>query len=468
MADRERRKASVNFCLLAAIGLAVAGCDPTQPYQAPGFPFAGHYGAGPRGSGQYAGAPVLLTNDSWWQRFRDPVLDGLVAQAFAGNLNLAIARERMVEAQATRRGFPGAASLTPDANSLAEGSNLNDAVQVSKAEVSLNWLLDPYGGRRAQVRAAEARLGAARAEVDAARLLVLFNLGNAYVDLRYQQRLLALRVQELAARRKTLALTQTFFDANSATRLDVVRAEARIAEVEAMLPALKAAIQAGQNQIAVLTGVAPGQLAIDLDGGAGQPRPHLSPDVGIPADLLRNRPDIRIAERLYYAAVADTGVARAGLYPRLSLGGSISLTASGGATATAYDFGPTLSFPAILSKAPRAAVDASAARARQAQDAWKSTVLTALQEVEDALASYSAASRSVAGAEKTVRLYGQVVSLTDALIAKDGATLRDRMDAEGSIADANVTLADNLHQLDRSFVALNVALGSGNAGPVAP
>ena len=449
---------------VAGLGFALAasGCSPDPAYTTPGFGFAASYRAA------RAGVPVLLSNDAWWQRFRDRTLDALVAEALAGNLSLASARDRVAEAAANLRAVPGGVGLSSQITAQTQGNGAGLVANVGSVTLSPSWLLDPYGGRRDQLRAADARLSVADAEVNAARLLVLSNLGNAYVDLRYQQRLLALRVQELAARRKTLALTQTFFDANSATRLDVVRAEARIAEVEAMLPALKAAIQAGQNQIAVLTGVAPGQLAIDLDGGAGQPWPHLSPDVGIPADLLRNRPDIRIAERLYYAAVADTGVARAGLYPRLSLGGSISLTTSGGATATAYDFGPTLSFPAILSKAPRAAVDASAARARQAQDAWKSTVLTALQEVEDALASYSAASRSVAGAEKTVRLYGQVVSLTDALIAKDGATLRDRMDAEGSIADANVTLADNLHQLDRSFVALNVALGSGNAGPVAP
>ena len=468
MADRERRKASVNFCLLAAIGLALAGCDPTQPYQAPGFPFAGHYGAGPRGSGQYAGAPVLLTNDSWWQRFRDPVLDGLVAQAFAGNLNLAIARERMVEAQATRRGFPGAASLTPDANSLAEGSNLNDAVQVSKAEVSLNWLLDPYGGRRAQVRAAEARLGAARAEVDAARLLVLFNLGNAYVDLRYEQRLLALRRQDLAMRQKTLALTQSLFDANSATKLDILKAEAHVAEIEASLPALLAAVQAGKNQIAVLVGVAPGSLAVDLDHGAAQPRPRLSPQVGIPADLVRNRPDIRIAERQYEAAVADTGAAHADLYPRLSLVGQIALTSVNGRAVTNNSyFGPSVSFPALLSPAPRAAVDIRASVARQAHEGWQATVLQALQQVEESLGSYRAASAAVAGSEKTARLYGQVVTLTDALIARDGATLRDRMDAESAITAANATLASSLHDLGRSFVALNVNLGSGSADAAA-
>ena len=186
-------------------------------------------------------------------------------------------------------------------------------------------------------------------------------------------------------------------------------------------------------------------------------------DVGIPADLLRNRPDIQIAERMYYAALQDIGAAKAQLYPSLSLGGAISLTSARGRTSTEYFFGPAVQFPDLLSKAPRAAVDARESLARQAHTSWKSTVLQGILEVESSLLTYSAASAAVNSSDRTVRLYQEAVDLTRDLIERDGATLSDLIDAESSSASAKATLAENQRQQARAFVALNIALGSGNA-----
>ena len=102
--------------------------------------------------------------------------------------------------------------------------------------MGLSWLLDPYGARRQQGKAARARIEVADAEADAAQLLVLLNLSNAYIDLRYSQQVLRIRHQEIRSRRQTLELTQTLFDKSSATRLDLVRAEARLSEAEAAVP----------------------------------------------------------------------------------------------------------------------------------------------------------------------------------------------------------------------------------------
>ncbi len=460
MHGSEWRTAPRTFCFMALV-IGVAGCAEPGRYDQPGFPFLKSYAAAPQGN------PVLLSNAAWWHRFKDPVLDALIQQALSGSLSLEAARERVTEANAALRQIPGAAALSPDASLKSVGANGNPARGVAEGNLAFTWLLDPLGGRREELNSAGARIEVAAAEVNAAQLLLLFNLANAYVDLRFQQRLLVLRYQDLASRRQTLALTQTFFDANSATRLDLVRAEAVLAEIEGQIPGLQAAIQAKKAEIAVLVGVAPGTLAINLDQGGGQPRARLSSEVGIPADLLRNRPDIFIAERLYYAAVADIGAARADLYPKLSLGGAISLRSIKGNSSTEYFFGPTLQFPSLLSKAPRAAVEAGESRARQAHTTWKATVLQAILEVESALVTYSASVSAVNSSEKTVRLYREVVDLTRDLIDKDGATLRDLVDAETSIAAANTTLAENLRQMGRNFVALNVNLGSGNAFSVA-
>ena len=455
MQGSDRRKTPRNLMVLAVVTV-LAGCETGPGYQSPAFPFGASY-AGQRGS------PVLLTNANWWTRFRDPTLDALVARALSGNLTLESARERVIQANAELRSVAGPVSDSPGASIRNTGSNGSDLQEVAEANFAFSWLLDPFGARRAQLRASGAQVEVADAELNAAQLLVLGNLANAYIDLRFNQRLLSIRSEDLASRRKTLALTESFFAADSATKLDIVRSQAVVADIEAQLPALKAGIQASKGEIAVLTGVAPGRLAVNLDKGQGQPRPKLSPDVGIPADLLRNRPDIRIAERQYYAAIANIGVARAELYPKLSLGGAITLTAIGRSTSREYYFGPSVQFPALLSKAPRAAVEARESLARQSHTAWKAAVLAAIQDVESAMVNYAAANAAVRASEKAARLYGEVVNLTRDLIDRDGATLSDLIDAETSIASANATLAENLRQQALGFVNLNISLGSGNA-----
>ena len=190
-----------------------------------------------------------------------------------------------------------------------------------------------------------------------AQLLVLFNTANAYLDLRYRERLMALRRDELRSRRETLALIRRMADGGAATRLEITRSAARVAEIEAQLPGLEAAIAAKRNEIAVLVGTAPG--GVETGRGGSIPRPTLSPEVGIPADLLRNRPDILAAERRYYAALADLGAAEAARYPRLSLSGAISITAiRAGRDLTQAHLGPLVQLPAIPGTATEAAVGA--------------------------------------------------------------------------------------------------------------
>ncbi|HEX9857168.1 MAG TPA: efflux transporter outer membrane subunit [Paracoccaceae bacterium] len=455
MAGRIGRAAAL-IGYTTAVSIALAGCARETPYTAPFFSFSRSYAT------QTSGVPVLLDNAAWWTGFREPVLDALVEQALRGNLDLAVARERIEEAQANLRTIPNAALLTPEAR-----ISRNKAVEAtpetrSEASLGLSWMLDPYGARRQQIKAARARIEAADAEADAARLLVLFNLANAYVDLRFRQRLLQIRQQEVRARQQTLDLTRRLFEQQSATRLDIVHTEARLAEAEAQIPTLRAAIQSQKYQIATLLGATPGTLGINLDGG-GQPAARLSTEVGIPADLLRNRPDIRIAERLYYATVAEIDVAQADLYPRLSLSGAITLASIGGTRGTEYFFGPSIVLPALPNGDRKAAVAVRESRARQANVAWKSTVLDAILEVETALLDYSGSSAAVRASRKTVGLYREAVDLTLDLVTRDSATIRDLLEAEESTIDAELALAENLRQQARGFISLNVGLGSGNA-----
>lgn len=450
------RKAPLFGYALASL-LGLAGCSTEVPYQNPMFPFLASYSPADRA------VPVLLDNSEWWKGFNDATLNTLVERALADNLDMELAKERVIEARANLESVPLLGSITPSASVVRRREHGGPDETRAEGALGLSWMLDPYGSRRQQVNAAGARVDVAGAEVDAARLLLIFNMSNAYVDLRYNQRILALRREQLRSRRQTVALTRRLFDRQSATRLDVVRTEALVAQTQALIPAIVAAITGRKNEIAVLAGTQPGTLDIDLDRRARQLRPGMSAEVGIPADLLRNRPDIRIAERLYYASVAEIGVAKADLFPRLSLGGSIGVVSIDGNSGGEYFFGPTIQFPSLLNSDRRATVQARHSQARQAHTSWKSTVLEAVSEVENALASYSASSASVQAAQRGARLNREAADLTRDLVERDVATIRDLVDAEEEIADADVVLADNIRLLGRNFITLNVSLGSGNS-----
>ena len=440
---------------------ALAACQPAGPYAGPRFPFAASYAA------KTGGTPVLLADTAWWTGFQDPVLDHLVTLALADNLSLAAARERVTIARADSRSLPEMASLTPTLEARARDGSAGRRDE-AEASLGLSWLLDPYGLRREQLKAAWARVEAADAEADAARLLVLFNLCNAYVDLRYYQRLLAVRQQELASRRQTEALARSLLENGRGTQFNLTRARARVADVQRQIPTLEARVRVQMNQIAVLAGRAPGNLAgslgVDLAKGShGQPQSKMPPDIGIPADLLRNRPDIRISERLYYAALADLGAARAALMPRLSLGGAITLTSvSGGASVRDAYFGPTLTLPALPNDSRRATVDSRLAAARLAHTTWKATVLEAILEVENALLQYQASRKARVAAERSLTLNRETQGMIAGLLTSGDATIDDLLDADQSVAEAAAALTDARRQQGLDYIALNIRLGSGS------
>ena len=437
------------------VGL-LSACSVVPDYTAPDFPFAARF------QKQKAGAPVLLRNDAWWRSFDDPVLVRLVDAALSDNLDLAAARERIVAARANAGTVaPGESAEVSASYTVEDGSGIppRDGAEV---EATFGWLFDPYGGRAARRAAAAARIEVADAELDAARLLLLGSLLRAYAELRFTEDALALRAQERRSRQRSLGLIRELFDAETATRLDLIRARALVAETETLLPGLEAARVARINEIALLTGRTPGSMSLPPGRSGRQLKVPGGAELGVPADLVRNRPDLRIAERLYYAATREIGTARAALYPTLRLSGTISIASFDGDAQNTFGFGPSLTLPALPTGPRKAAVEVAESRARQALITWQSTVLSAVGEVETALAAYQANHHTVAAARRSVRLYEQSVSLTRELILNEGATVQDLLDAERQLATTRVALARAERDLARSFVDLNVALGSGS------
>jgi len=443
-----------------ALCCGAAACDLSEPYSSPQFPFLNEFGS------RTAGTPVLLNNAAWWRDLNDPVLDQLITRALDDNLDLATAQERVLVARAARNSIPGSAILTPRADAQIFSSDSDGTNQPATAELGLDWMLDPYGTRRDRLRAADGRVEIAQAEEEAAQLLVMLNLANAYTQLRHDQRLVTLARREIDRQRDVLDLARREIAAEAATRLDAARAEARLAMLRSQLPNHEAAVEVGLNEIAVLAGAQPGALPETLQGELrahrDQPVPDLTPDVGIPADLLRNRPDIQISERRYYIAITELGPARAALYPQLSLSGAVSLNLlSGNSLATQYFFGPMVQFPALPTGASQAALAAAHAQARAAHADWQATVLDAILEIENALVDYEATSNAIGAATDARRLYREVRALTLNLQNSNEATQSEVIAAELDVIEAERALAGYQLRHTLSYISLNIRLGGG-------
>jgi multidrug efflux system outer membrane protein len=414
-----------------------------------------------------------VTLNPWWESFRDRRLNDLVHQGLAENLTVRQAVERIEAAEANVI-IAGAGSLpslgaTADATvSGQDGSFLGGTSSENKsitAGLGASWLLDFFGQYRRQKEAATASLDAAYNDVNVARLAYLSDLVSSYVNARYFQEALALNRKNLVSRRETLKLTNEIKEAGAASSLDVLQTEGLVNQTLADLPALETGFHQSANHIATLLGVPASTITSSLIKGSAQPMPRYATRTGVPADLIRNRPDIRAAERRLQAATAQIGVAEADLYPSIELGGSIgaarNFTNAATGNLTSWSFGPSLTLPIFNGGALKAQVKIARSEAEQQYLTWKSTVLQAVEEVENAQAALLRDGQTVAALRKVVQSYEQTLNLARESYRGGASTILDVLDAERNVADARLSLASAIRQLARDYVSLNVAIGGG-------
>lgn len=400
----------------------------------------------------YAIAPGNLGSDKGISEtgFADPVLDQLVVAALQGNPGLATARARLRAAAAEAR----AAGATVTGNGDAS-LRFNDP-GADALDLGLGVRFDP--GRAADRAAASARAEAAQFDARDVRRQLFEEVVSAYIDLRYFQQLLEFRRADVASRRRTLSELETLLNAGAATEVDVVSARALLIEGRGRLPGIEAEAIRQRNRLSALVGRPVSNLGIELAFTRTQPLPQSAVDHGVPADLLRARPDVRRAERLYAAAVAEIASARADLYPSLSLSGLIRVPLGGGTETTSLV--PGLTIPVFSRPALKAGVEAAEARATAAFEQWRSTVLAAVEEVESELAVRSAAERAAIASAEVVALQRRALNLSRRLLVAGGdITALDILDREQALSAARAALAQDRRELALAHVALLAALG---------
>lgn len=403
-------------------------------------------------------APVSAPKDEdvqWWLHFNDPILTHLVEQGLTGNLDLAEAEARLREAEALAR--RDGVLLSGDGNLSVTGVS-GDSDQ-SNAGVTAKIGL--AGERRWSAKAAGQRLESAQFNRVEAQRQILAEISIAYMDLRFFQRSRENSLKDLRSRQRTEHDLQTLLDAGEATQLDLVRARSLVVETQAAIPRLEAEIVRQRNRISTLLGVPVGTLNVDLGYRGSQPDAKLIAAPGVPADLLRARPDIRRAERLYAAAVSDVGAAEAARYPSLSLSGLITAPLSGGSNSETLVAG--LSVPLFDQPGLIASADAAKARVQLSYLQWYRAVLSAVEEVENAQAALQASIETTRRTSKLVSLNRESLDLSRDLLKNRGAiTVLDVLDRERSLSEAQNQLARTIRNQAVEYITLRVALGQGH------
>jgi outer membrane protein, multidrug efflux system len=409
---------------------------------------------------------------AWWTTLNDPELSRLVDRAVARNLDLKKASARIREARA-RRGLSKAALYpTLDASgSAARSRGSADTGPVAttdlfSAGLDASWEIDLFGGVRRSVEASDADLLAAGEELRDTLVSLLAEVGLNYVDLRTAQARLAVTETSLNSLEETHRLTQWRAQAGLGDELAVEQARYNLESARSQVPTLKSAIAEAQNRLAVLLGEAPGAVHAELS--KPEPVPSLPPEVaiGVPADLLRQRPEVRRAERQLAAQTARIGVATAELYPKLRLSGAIGLqaltfnslfnvasatsSASSGLTWRVFDAG-----------AIRQNIEIQSALQEQTLIAYESAVLTALEEAENAIMAYAQEQRrrqSLGEAARSAQAAAELAEIKYRAGLIDFTTV---LEAERALLSFRDQLAQSDGAVVTNLVRLYKALGGG-------
>ena len=349
----------------------------------------------------------------WWREFDDPVLTGLVDRAFTANLDIAAAAARLAQARATLRGTQGQLLPTVDASGSVNRSVGNQSssfidpttgqsisrggdTTIYRGSATVAWEADVFGGIRRSVEAARADAQAQAANLAFAQATVASDVGLNYVNARLAQIRLRIARDNLAAQDDTLQIVGWRRQAGLVSSLDYEQARQLRSQTAASLPGIENDYTIAVNRIAVLLGEAPGAITSLIDPPSSLP---LAPGVGapIPAEVVQRRPDIRAAERSLAAEVARIGVQTAQLYPALRLSGSFSGSATSVGNVVDDGVGALvagITAPIFQGGQIRAAIRGQRASTDAALATYRSTVLVALEEVENALKGREAAERS--------------------------------------------------------------------------
>ncbi len=418
----------------------------------------------------------LPSDDRWWRQFDDPVLTELIVKAEQNNFNLKAAYARIANARAqlaqirsawypklglnmgwTRERDSGDTSLTPDVASTDDYMSLS---------LNLNWEIDVFGRVAAQNKAGKADVAATEADYIATQIALSANVAKTYITLRQAQAQLAIAQEHLETQEKIVEMTRERMECGLGNKLEVTQAQGVLLSTKAQIPSLKANVGIAKNALAVLCGMYP--YEIDDKVGNILPLPILleRPATGVPADLLRRRPDILEAEQQLAACAARIGIAKKDFLPTLSLSAQ-AYTQSHEAkhlfrdNSMGYIIAPQLSWSIFEGFSRKAAVAEARANMEVAIDNYNQTVLTAVQEANTASVKLENAWEAIGIQLELLKVSRESLTLAVDLYKRGLTQFSNVTDAQIDVLDQENTLVTYKAETLTAAVSLYEAVGGG-------
>lgn len=450
-----------------ALALALGGCASltARPTTLPEVPVPAAW------SLHGAPAPATALAD-WWQRFDDPLLTQLVTQALQANTTVRSAQAALAQARALRDvqsaqlGPTVGASASAQRSKTGTGGAGSSSTNTYRAGFDASWEPDLFGGQRAGLSAAEADARASQASLGDTQVSIAAEVAVAYLQLRGNQTRLAIARRNLASQQETLQITDWRVQAGLTTSLELSQARTATEQTRAQIPVLETSVAQTQHALAVLTGQAPTALQSSLEAAGAVPLPPDDLALSIPAQTLRQRPDVRIAEQQVSAALARVSQADAARYPSFQISGSLGLSAlalssltSGGSVVSAL-LG-SVSVPLFDGGAARAQVRSQEAALEKARINYQAVVLNALQEVEDALVSLRGNRERLARLQSASEAAEQAALLATQRYSSGLVDFQTVLDTQRSLLSTQDSVASTQADLSADHVRLYKALGGG-------
>ena len=463
-----------------ALALGLPGCMVGPDYQSPAVKVAARY--------LEANQPTVDSKrqfyEAWWRVFNDPVLDRLVQIAYNQNLGLVAAGTRVLQARAELGVAIGAfypqtqegnGSLTFDRTSHADPTASPESQLKNFWRDSLGltvaWEVDFWGKFRRAIQSADAAYLASIASYDDTLVTLIGDVATTYIGIRTLETQIAIANDNVVKQKKALSIATARWHGGAATKLDVYQAENVLGQTEASIPQLTAQLSQGQNALLVLLGMRPQPLDQLLAGPQTIPVPPADVAVGIPADLVRRRPDIRAAELTAMAQSAQIGIAQSDLYPAFSLLGSFGTVASdinGNKLSEVYQgkgigfiFGPTFSWNILNYGQITNQVRVQDAKLQELLVDYQNSVLTAQQQVENGLAQFLQSRHAVDDLRASVAAANAALGLAFLQYQLGTRDFTTVLTAEQNLYTAQNDLATAEGNVASGLAAVYKALGGG-------
>jgi len=458
--------------VFASLIFALCGCMVGPDFEKPNADLGGEWSQQVNGKILTDGDKIKKFSEDelvqWWKIFNDSHLTSLIERAFESNLDLSVARAKIIQARSTlgitQSGFFPSADLNAGFNE--SGHPIDSSNSSYSMGAGAAWEVDIFGGTRRSIESSAASYRAALADKCATKILVASEVASNYFMYRAVQQEILITKSNLKTQKKTYLITKQRQSNGLVSMLDVVRAAAEVDSTSAQIPTLEASLVQSRHTIEFLLGLKPGDLEKELAEPKDFPELEAFIPIGVPANLIERRPDIIVAEYNLHAAVANVGNAKADYYPKFFINGSISYEAPkiGNIAQNQYgtwSVGPSASWNIFQAGKTVFNVELQKGVVAQNGAVWKSKVLSAIKEVEDALVASAKERERISFINALVENNKKAYELSSRLYSEGEIEFLDLLDAQRSMLTSEQSQIGSRRLFITNIISLYKSLGGG-------